>query len=110
MAISGTSSGGYFNNRWYNISKFASDLQLEINTETQGINIEGCTLPAKKFSLQTLSKIQALQQLIEVAGLVAMEIEILYSNGQGETNFNMLVDGLLNKYTQTADAKNKEQK
>jgi len=110
MAISGTSSGGYFNNRWYIISKFASNLQLEIDSEVRGIKVEGTKLPFKRFSPGTLSKIQSLQQLIELSGLLAMEIEILYSNGQGETNFNMLVDGLLNKYTNSAEAKNKESK
>jgi len=110
MAISGTGSGGYFNNRWHMISKFASNLQLEINTDTKGMNVDGSILPSQRFSSLTLTKIQALQQLIELAGLVAMEIEILYSDGQGETNFNMLVDQLLNKYTAAANVKNKESK
>lgn len=108
MAICGTGACGYFNNKWHTISKFASDLQLEINTDTKGINIKGSKLPTQRFSSMTLRKLQALQQLIELAGLIAMEIELLYSNGQGETNFNMLADELLNKYTKTANEKKKE--
>ena len=110
MAICGTGSGGYFKNKWYAISKFASDLQLEIDTDRHGTKVAGSALPKYRFSPATYTKLQSLQQLIELSGLIAMEIEILYSEGQGETNFNMLADGLLNKYTNSVEEKNKENK
>ena len=93
----------YFKHQSVIIYKFASDLQLEINTDKNGTNIEGCTLPAQRFFPDTLNKLQMLQHLIELSGKLAIEVELLYSGDQGQTNFKMITDALLEQYIELAN-------
>ncbi len=98
MACENCGMRGYFNNQVLTIIKLAIELQEEIDIEKNGINIDGCILPSQRFTLKTLNRLQTLQQIIELAGKLSIEIELLYLKEQGETNFNIEIDNLINQY------------
>lgn len=84
-------SGGAFDYDSFKIAQFAIELKHKISTnDDDELNFYGDKKGAG-YEDETLTKLKMCQQVIEFAGILAHEVEWLYSGDHGEEGFNKLV-------------------
>ena len=88
-------SGGYFDYGCFRVSRFADELQREIDTNNDETKDEFGQSRGRGFEPETLSRMVTAQKIIETAGKLAREIEWLYSGDHSEDSFNRLADKIL---------------
>ena len=88
-------SGGHFDYGCFAISRFAEELQHEIEiNDDETENQYGDRIGAG-FSDFTMERIRTAHKIIETAGKLAKEIEWLYSGDHGEESYLELTDRIL---------------
>ena len=84
-------SGGHFDYKCFSISQFAEELKEEI----QNNNVKDEYGFAHDFEPETIARLNVIQQMIELAGKLAREVEWLYSGDHGDETFCELIDKIL---------------
>ena len=84
-------SGGHFDYSCFRISQFADELKHEIKNNS----VKNEYGYAHEFSDKTIALLTTSQQIIEIAGMLAKEIERLYSSDHGEDSFADLATKIL---------------
>lgn len=91
--------GGHFEYNCFRISQFAEDLQhaIDVNSSNEQIDDFGTLLLGRHFGDDVLVALKESQAIIEKAGVLAKEIEWLYSGDHGEDSFLRLVQPILRR-------------
>ena len=87
-------SGGHFDYKCFEISRFADELQHEIDTNED----KDDTGFAYDFSVETIEKLTTCCIIINLAGDLAKEVEWLYSGDSGEEGFTKVANKIMLKY------------
>ena len=88
-------SGGHFEYGCFAVSRFADELQHEIDINDDETKDEFGGTRGRCFSLYTMERIRTAHKIIETAGKLARELEWLYSGDHGEESFRDLADKIL---------------
>lgn len=87
-------SGGHFDYNCFAISRFAEDLEHEINVNDSEEKNEYGDNIGFKFDKKTIVVLQKCQNKIRMVGLLAKEIEWLYSGDHSEETFLEIVKSI----------------
>lgn len=88
-------SGGHFDYGCFSISRFADELQHEIDTNDDDSNDDWGNPRSYHFAPDTVARLKVAQAIIAKAGRLAREIEWLYSGDHSEESFCRLHDGIM---------------
>jgi len=80
-------SGGHFDNNCFSISRFASELEHELNVNDSDETDDWGDRIGKGYSKDTVDLLRQCLVIITLAGELAKEIEWLYSGDHGEETF-----------------------
>ena len=85
-------SGGHFEYKCFDISRFAQDLQAELLVNYDTSKGEWGDVRGMNFSPETMVRLRETQEVIAKAGELAHAVEWLYSGDYGEDTFNDVFD------------------